>query len=128
MAQLTEAAVRHDGHLGWEGAADPPVPRQPDERSHRADVAHLVEQRVDEGCRLGTRLAPPDSRPGADVRPQVDHESIRCTRVAVPRPPPQHMVTSPSSASRRSSSATIVAMSLPPVAPTGWPSAIAPPL
>ena len=46
----------------------------------------------------------------------------------VPRPPPQHIVTSPISLSERSSSCSSVVISRAPVEPSGWPSAIAPPL
>src|SRR5690606_17807126 len=47
--------------------------------------------------------------------------------VAVPMPPPVHMVTRAVVASRRSSSSSAVPMSMAPVAPMGWPSAMAPP-
>ena len=47
--------------------------------------------------------------------------------VAVPSPPPQHIVTRPSSLSERSSSCSSVVISRAPVEPSGWPSAIAPP-
>ena len=47
---------------------------------------------------------------------------------AAPIPPPTHIVTSPYRASRRRISWSSVAVSLAPVHPSGWPSAIAPPL
>jgi hypothetical protein len=48
--------------------------------------------------------------------------------VAVDMAPPAHMVISAVAASRRSSSCRAVVSSRAPVAPTGWPRAIAPPL
>src|SRR3954466_6480352 len=48
--------------------------------------------------------------------------------VPVPRPPPQHMVTRPVSASVRSISCSSVLSRRAPVEPSGWPRAIAPPL
>ena len=52
----------------------------------------------------------------------------RSTIVAMPMPPPMHSVTRPVARSRRSSSSSTVPISIAPVAPSGWPSAIAPPL
>jgi hypothetical protein len=48
--------------------------------------------------------------------------------VAVAMAPPAHMVISAVLASRRSSSCSAVVSSRAPVLPTGWPSAIEPPL
>src|SRR5690606_31488761 len=48
--------------------------------------------------------------------------------VAVARAPPAHMVISAVDWSDRSSSCSAVVISRAPVAPTGWPSAMAPPL
>ena len=47
---------------------------------------------------------------------------------AAPCPPPTHIVTMPYRASRRFISRRMVAVSLAPVHPSGWPSAMAPPL
>ena len=52
----------------------------------------------------------------------VGHAQTRSMMVAVPMPPPVHMVTSPQVRSRRSSSSRTVPMSIAPVAPIGWPS------
>ena len=67
-------------------------------------------------------------RPRVKYLPKSITSATRWISVPVPSPPPQHIVTRPRSPSRRSSSATRVAISLAPVAPTAWPSAIAPPL
>ena len=48
--------------------------------------------------------------------------------VAVPMPPPMHSVTSAVDLLVRSSSSSTVPKIIAPVAPSGWPSAIAPPL
>ena len=58
----------------------------------------------------------------------LGHRHTRSMIVAVPMPPPVHMVTSPVVRSRRSSSSSTVPMSIAPVAPIGWPRAMAPPL
>src|SRR6266496_6228467 len=58
----------------------------------------------------------------------VDHAHTRSTMVATPMPPPTHSVASPYLRSRRSSSSMSVPRIIAPVAPSGWPSAIAPPL
>jgi len=50
------------------------------------------------------------------------------TIVAMPIPPPTHNVTRPTPRLRRSSSSMSDPISMAPVAPSGWPSAIAPPL
>src|SRR5207248_1514484 len=52
----------------------------------------------------------------------------RSMMVATPMPPPMQRVTSARRAWRRSSSSTTVPTSIAPVAPSGWPIAIAPPL
>src|SRR5581483_1522527 len=73
----------------------------------------------------------PDAAPGArddcDLAVEQPHQ-IRSISVAVPSPPPQHMVTSPRSPPLRSSSWRSVVRRRAPVDPSGWPSAIAPPL
>ena len=56
-----------------------------------------------------------------------DDAHKRSMMVPVASAPPQHMLTSASEASRRSSSCSAVVMRRLPVEPTGWPSAIAPP-
>src|SRR6185437_13794776 len=48
--------------------------------------------------------------------------------VATPMPPPMHSVTRARRALRRSSSSTMVPVIMAPVAPSGWPIAMAPPL
>src|SRR5205085_12575665 len=63
-----------------------------------------------------------------DRRARLHGRYTRWISVPVPRPPPQHMVTSPHSWSERSSSCRRVVMSRAPVEPSGWPSAMAPPL
>ena len=104
-------------------------PREPDERPHASDRLGLREQRVDQHRRLGARLAEDDAVAGHDparevelVLPQLDrtaHPGNRFRIVPVPSPPPQHIVTSPSSVSDRSSSCRIVVTSRAPVDPTG---------
>src|SRR5439155_24806957 len=108
---------------------------QPEEPARAPVGGGLPGERVDEDGGLGARLPGDDAVAGAQPPRQVElglaklerHQS-RSRIVPVPRPPPQHMVTSPSSRSERSSSWRIVVTSRAPVEPTGWPSAIAPPL
>src|SRR6202043_1950964 len=52
----------------------------------------------------------------------------RSMMIAGAMPPAAHMVTKPRFRSRRSSSSSTVPIRTAPVAPMGWPSAIAPPL
>src|SRR5262249_12710508 len=73
---------------------------------------------------------PPIDAPGADgglggvdLRPV----QTRSMMVAVPMPAPMQSVTSAVSRSRRSSSSIAVPRIIAPVAPSGWPIAIAPP-
>src|SRR2546428_3265912 len=58
----------------------------------------------------------------------ISHQSARSSKVPVPSPPPQHIVTRAWRPLVRFSSWTALVMSTAPVAPSGWPSAIAPPL
>ena len=53
---------------------------------------------------------------------------IRSMMIAGAMPPPAHIVTNPRCKPRRSSSSSTVPISIAPVAPIGWPSAIEPPL
>ncbi len=57
----------------------------------------------------------------------VDHEDILSKTTAPPWPPPMHRVAKASSSSDSSSSWAAVRSSRAPVAPTGWPMAMAPP-
>src|SRR5690606_38162518 len=85
---------------------------------------------------VGDRLVPDRAlRGGADgsllwlERSRVRYEArTRTTRVAMPRLPPTHSVARPRRRSRRSSSSTSVPRIIAPVAPSGWPIAVAPPL
>src|SRR5262249_1591240 len=56
--------------------------------------------------------------------PQIQ---LRSSQSAAPCPPPTHSVTSARFALRRCNSFKLVKTTRAPVAPTGWPSAIAPP-
>src|SRR5215208_3893654 len=116
--KLAEPAVGHHRHPAGHGHGELVVPAEPGECADRTDPRILQDQRVDEWARLGGSLAPPDARARRQILGEVDHADTRWISVPVPRPPPQHIVTSPRSPSRRSSSATRVAISLAPVAPT----------
>src|SRR6185369_7836567 len=72
---------------------------------------------------LVTRSARPRRRRGPGG---AHHGADRM--VPVPRPPPQHIVTSACRAPTRSISLRALVISTPPVAPSGCPRAIAPPL
>src|SRR4029077_6848953 len=61
-------------------------------------------------------------------RPERLHSTTRSMIVAVPSPPPQHMVSRPYRRSRRSSSYRSRFMRMAPDAPSGCPTAMAPPL
>src|SRR5207245_1386507 len=67
------------------------------------------------------------ARDHGDSSVQRAHYEILSITVPVPTDEPQHIVMKASVASRRSSSCSAVTISREPVAPTGWPSAIAPP-
>src|SRR5476649_1764009 len=56
------------------------------------------------------------------------HSQTRSMIVAVPMPAPMQSVTSPVERSRRSISSKSVPRIIAPVAPSGWPMAMAPPL
>src|SRR6185295_4363778 len=96
-------------------------------------VAHLAHH--DLVSRLGTDLGDPgahepaandpDSLDGHVVR--VRQSSLRMT-MAMPWPPPMQAVARPCRARRRRSSSAKVRSSRVPVAPRGWPRAMAPPL
>src|SRR3984893_17097830 len=60
--------------------------------------------------------------------PIEDSRYTRSMIVATPMPPPMHSVISARRALRRSSSSTMVPAIIAPVAPSGWPIAMAPPL
>ena len=64
----------------------------------------------------------------ASVRTRMPGTQIRSMMVPVDSAPPAHMVISAVLLSVRSSSCSAVVISRLPVQPTGWPSAIAPPL
>src|SRR5262245_32160819 len=82
-----------------------------------AAVSHLAKvARIDT---LGTH------RGFADV--DLGHPYTLSMMVAVPMPAPMHSVTSAVPRSRRSSSSITVPRIMAPVAPSGWPIAIAPP-
>src|SRR5215471_6694024 len=79
--------------------------------------------REDVGGRgIGDQESPAGRRPGGS-------HYCRHSRIpAAPCPPPTHMVTIPYFALRRGISRRMVAVSLAPVQPSGWPRAMAPPL
>src|SRR5262249_9983417 len=85
-------------------------------------LAEAAEHRLP--MRLGIVAAGVDLEIG-DV--DLGHQT-RSMMVAVPMPAPMHKVTRPVERSRRSSSSSNVPRIMAPVAPSGWPSAIAPPL
>src|ERR1700737_1936467 len=128
LTQLPKPAVGHHRHSIGHADGELVIPAQPSEHPKRTDPLGLLDQHVDQGTRLGGGLPPPDSGARRHVLAEIDHVGTRWIKVPVPRPPPQHIVTRPRSASRRSSSATNVASNRAPVAPTACPSAIAPPL
>src|SRR3954454_5308446 len=78
-------------------------------------LVRVVEDQVDDA--VGVLL--PANR--------VGHQT-RSTTVAMPMPPPMHSVARPERLLVRSSSSISVPRIIPPVAPSGWPIAIAPPL
>src|SRR6185369_4062402 len=88
-------------------------PRQP---FARAPIHRLVEGRRVSGRGIDRDLVDVDLR----------HQT-RSIMVAVPMPTPMQSVTSAVSLSRRSSSSTTVPKIIAPVAPSGWPMAMAPP-
>src|SRR5262245_19273789 len=79
-----------------------------------------------------------DAAPGLGIHPlgahgclgdvDLGHIHTRSTIVAVPMPAPMQSVTSAVERSRRSSSSMTVPRIMAPVAPSGWPMAMAPPL
>ena len=93
---------------------------------------HAVVQVVVEGVHLVRTVEADDQHRavGGDLEGvgQVVGHQTRSMIVAVPMPPPVHIVISAVVRSRRSSSSRAVWISMPPVAPIGWPRAIAPPL
>src|SRR6185312_14131799 len=95
------------------GTAPTPWPRRAAFRRDRRPAPAVVNRRRAPALRPGARRAP---------------QSIRSTMIAGAMPPPAHIVTSPRFLPWRSSSSTMVPISIEPVAPIGWPSAIAPPL
>src|ERR1700676_3495915 len=78
---------------------------------------HAVERRRIIGAGVDWKLGDIDLR-----------HHTRSMIVAVPMPAPMQSVTSPIERLRRSSSSTSVPRIIAPVAPSGWPSAMAPPL
>ena len=120
LPKLAEPAVGHHGHPAGHRDGELVVPGQPGERADRADPRDSARSaRRPSGA--GSAAACPHQTPSPAVRvlAEVDHAGTRWISVPVPSPPPQHIVTRPSSPSRRSSSATRVAISRAPVAPTG---------
>src|SRR5580704_2222962 len=73
------------------------------------------------------RRAPKDRKYETHRRGTALHQ-VRSNIPAAPMPPPMHMVTMPYRAFLRCKSRISVAVSFAPVQPSGWPSAIAPPL
>jgi hypothetical protein len=61
------------------------------------------------------------------ARDLARHAQTRSSASAIPCPPPMHMVTIARRAPARSISAMALTTRMAPVAPTGWPSAMAPP-
>ena len=118
-AEAAPGAGQHDGADGAVVA-----------RSATHAAVQLAEQLLVDGVQpLGT--VEPEQRDA--VVGVLDGERghrahTRSMIVAVPMPPPVHIVTRPVVRSRRSSSSRSVPISMAPVAPIGWPSAIAPPL
>ena len=77
--------------------------------------------------RCGSRPSrPPDPRAG--VCAPAHRRQTRSNAIATEPPPPRHSVASPYRPCRRCSSWSSVATIRAPLAPIGWPSAIAPPL
>jgi len=98
-----------------------------DALDHRGQIGlplhgHGVDRRA--GCIVG------DGRDavGAEFVADGAQDQIFSMIVAMPMPPPTHSVMRPRLSLRRSSSSSSVPSSIAPVAPSGWPSAIAPPL
>src|SRR5207247_8247718 len=102
--------VAHSGRTEREGRADARGGRAAEARGRTCKQALL-------GLELGRQ-------PFHDAPPDYPRSRI----VPVPSPPPQHIVTSARSVSERSSSCSAVVINRALVAPTGWPSAMAPPL
>ncbi len=110
-ATVEASAKVISGETGLEADFDPGAVRG---ERHCARV--VTDQRVDVG--LGSR----------DAFVIRGRHQIRSMMVPVDNAPPAHIVISAVLLSVRSSSCSAVVMSRLPVLPTGWPSAIAPPL
>src|SRR5262249_1895747 len=99
---------QHDDH-----DADPQLPRPRDPAPlHAEGRCEPVQQ---------------ECRP-ADGEDELDGSQTRSITAAIAWPKPMHIVARPKRASRRSSSETSVAVMRAPVAPSGWPREMPPPL
>src|SRR5262249_39652411 len=74
------------------------------------------------------RRAKSDAEGDAHRKNHGIHQFTRSITVAVPWPPPMQSVTIARALFERSSSSTMVPRIIAPVAPSGWPMAMAPPL
>src|SRR6266516_2352756 len=78
-------------------------------------------------CTTGTSLTTPPSRCHVSCGPLPGQDS-RSTIIAIPWPPPTHIVSRPNVLSWNCRLFRSVLMILAPAMPKGWPTAIAPPL
>ena len=90
----------------------------------RCLITRYRSSRSDPCVCTGTRAGVPalSDRLTGHAVPKPAESACQC-----PSPPPQHIVTRPTSLSERSSSCSSVVIRRAPVEPSGWPSAIAPP-
>src|SRR6185503_13191523 len=150
-------APRVDHHLAADreeqAERDPVVPRgdvrpgpaagEPAERGH-SGLERAEQQRQDHDLARAASRQPARGRDRRGVHRETERERDRGphrsaharrraahahdeNRPAAPWPPPMHIVTTALRPPRRRSSCSAVAVSLAPVQPSGWPSAIAPP-
>src|SRR5580658_4180402 len=121
--EVTHVDARAETATGAGEDHDAGVPRCPDrgERLDELGYQHLVESVQ------ALRPVEPQEHDAVSGRLLDESRHTRSRMVAVPMPAPVHMVTRPTVRSRRSSSSRSVPMSMAPVAPMGWPRAMAPP-